>query len=118
VSRYSRTAAIFPSRNSSWVFRDESAHMAFAFEVVRTIRAEEPELFDETLNGAVGEMLEEAIDCETQFAEDLLGAGVSGLSVRDVRPYLEFCPLGRPLLPAHDSAQNEHIADALKVIGA
>jgi ribonucleoside-diphosphate reductase beta chain len=76
---------------TSWVFRDESAHMAFAFEVVRTIRTEEPELFDKTLTAAVGGMLEEAIDCETQFAEDLLGAGVSGLSVRDVRRYLEFC---------------------------
>ena len=31
---------------TNWVFRDESAHMAFAFEVVNTIRAEEPELFD------------------------------------------------------------------------
>ena len=76
---------------TSWVFRDESAHMAFAFEVVRTVRAEEPELFDETLTAAVGEMLEEAIDCETQFAEDLLGAGAIGMSVRDVRRYLEFC---------------------------
>ncbi len=39
----------------------------------------------------VSEMLDEAIDCETQFAEDLLGGGVAGLSVRDVRKYLEFC---------------------------
>jgi len=26
-----------------------------------------------------------------QFAEDLLSGGVNGLSVRDVRHYLEFC---------------------------
>ena len=26
-------------------------------------------------------MIDEAIDCETQFAEDLLGGGVAGLSV-------------------------------------
>jgi ribonucleoside-diphosphate reductase beta chain len=36
-------------------------------------------------------MLEEAIACETQFAEDLLGSGIAGLSVKDVRTYLEFC---------------------------
>jgi ribonucleoside-diphosphate reductase beta chain len=76
---------------TSWVFRDESAHMAFAFEVVRTVRREEPELFDEDLTRAVLDMLEEAIECETQFAEDLLGGGVGGLSVKDVRGYLEFC---------------------------
>ncbi|HEX7112184.1 MAG TPA: ribonucleotide-diphosphate reductase subunit beta, partial [Mizugakiibacter sp.] len=34
---------------TNWVFRDESCHMAFAFEVIRTVRAEEPELFDDAL---------------------------------------------------------------------
>jgi ribonucleoside-diphosphate reductase beta chain len=76
---------------TNWVFRDESAHMAFAFEVVRTVRREEPELFDSDLSASVLSMLEEAIDCETQFAEDLLGDGVVGISVCDVRRYLEFC---------------------------
>jgi len=76
---------------TNWVFRDESGHMAFAFEVVRTVRQEEPDLFDADLERAVGEMIEEAIACETQFAEDLLGGGVAGLSVATVRQYLEFC---------------------------
>jgi ribonucleoside-diphosphate reductase beta chain len=76
---------------TSWVFRDESAHMAFAFEVVRTVRSEEPELFDAEFERSVYAMLEEAIDAETQFAEDLLGGGVVGLSVGEVRGYLEFC---------------------------
>jgi len=76
---------------TNWVFRDESAHMAFAFEVVHTVRAEEPDLFDQETTAAVARMLDEAIDCETQFAEDLLGGGVAGLSVADVRRYLEFC---------------------------
>ena len=31
---------------TNWVFRDESMHMAFAFDVVDTVRAQEPELFD------------------------------------------------------------------------
>jgi ribonucleoside-diphosphate reductase beta chain len=73
------------------VFRDESAHMAFAFEVVKTVRHEEPELFDAEMAEAVRVMLEEAVTCETQFAEDLLGGGVAGLSVSAVRQYLEFC---------------------------
>ena len=76
---------------TNWVFRDESAHMAFAFEAVSTIRREEPELFDAKLTQAVFAMVEDAIDCETGFAEDLLGSGIAGLSVRDVRSYLEFC---------------------------
>ena len=76
---------------TNWVFRDESAHMAFAFEVVDTVRREEPDLFDADLEREVYEMLDEAIACETQFAEDLLSGGVAGLSLRDMRQYLEFC---------------------------
>jgi ribonucleoside-diphosphate reductase beta chain len=75
---------------TNWVFRDESAHMAFAFEVVATARREDPHLFDATFERDVRQMMAEAIDCETSFAEDLLGGGIAGLSVRDVRQYLEF----------------------------
>jgi ribonucleoside-diphosphate reductase beta chain len=75
---------------TNWVFRDESAHMQFAFEVVRVVREEEPGLFDARLAAEVGAMLDEAIACETQFAEDLLSGGVAGLSPRDMRQYLEF----------------------------
>ncbi len=76
---------------TNWVFRDESAHMDFAFEVIRTVRQEEPGLFDADLEAKVVQMMEEAVECETQFAEDLLGGGVAGLSVADVRGYLEYC---------------------------
>jgi ribonucleoside-diphosphate reductase beta chain len=75
---------------TNWVFRDESAHMAFAFEVVATVRREEPDLFDAAFEQEVTQMMAEAIDCETAFAEDLLAGGIAGLSVRDMRQYLEF----------------------------
>ncbi|HEY6402087.1 MAG TPA: ribonucleotide-diphosphate reductase subunit beta [Blastocatellia bacterium] len=75
---------------TNWVFRDESMHMAFSFEVVKIARQEEPELFDEALSASLYEMLEEAIACEMQFAEDLLSGGVAGLSTRDMRQYLRF----------------------------
>jgi ribonucleoside-diphosphate reductase beta chain len=75
---------------TNWVFRDESCHMNFAFAVVETVRAEEPELFDEDLKERIVEMLEEAVECEYQFAEDLLGQGISGLSTVDTREYLQF----------------------------
>ena len=75
---------------TNWVFRDESAHMAFAFEVVETVRREEPELFDASFERDVRQMMEDAIDCEAAFAEDLLAGGIAGLSVHDVRQYLEY----------------------------
>ena len=35
-------------------------------------------------------MFEEAVECEVMFAEDLLGGGISGMSIKDMRTYLEF----------------------------
>jgi ribonucleoside-diphosphate reductase beta chain len=74
---------------TNWVFRDESMHMAFAFDVVDTVRAEEPDLFDAELAAEIRQMLVEGVDAEAQFAEDLLGQGVAGLTTADMRAYLE-----------------------------
>jgi ribonucleoside-diphosphate reductase beta chain len=75
---------------TNWVFRDESMHMQFALEVVDSVRREEPELFDDALIADVNKMIEQAVECETLFARDLLGQGVPGMSVADMRTYLEF----------------------------
>ncbi|GAB3966220.1 ribonucleotide-diphosphate reductase subunit beta [Streptomyces sparsus] len=74
---------------TNWVFRDESCHMDFAFHVVDTVRAEEPELFDEELRGQVVAMLREAVDAELQFARDLCGDGLAGMNTGSMRAYLE-----------------------------
>ena len=53
---------------TNWVFRDESCHMNFALEVVNTVRTEEPELFDERMARDIAEMIDDAVECEMQFA--------------------------------------------------
>jgi ribonucleoside-diphosphate reductase beta chain len=75
---------------TNWVFRDESCHMNFALEVVNTVRAEEPELFDAQLEADIRKMLAEAIECESLFAADVLGEGVPGMSLADTRTYLQY----------------------------
>ncbi len=75
---------------TNWVFRDESMHIEFANEVIRTARKEEPGLFNEQMNEMVVQMIEDAIDCEMAFAKDILDHGVAGLTARDMRQYLEF----------------------------
>ncbi|MDP1720888.1 MAG: ribonucleotide-diphosphate reductase subunit beta [Candidatus Nanopelagicaceae bacterium] len=75
---------------TNWVFRDESMHMAFAFDVIDTVRAEDPTLFDEELSAQVKAMMLEAVDAEFHFAEDLLGGGVAGMTADEMRRYLEF----------------------------
>jgi len=75
---------------TNWVFRDESMHIAFANEVIHTARREEPHLFNEQMNEMVIQMMEDAIECEMAFAQDILEGGIAGLSLRDMRQYLEF----------------------------
>jgi ribonucleoside-diphosphate reductase beta chain len=75
---------------TNWVFRDESAHMDFAFSVVDTVRAEEPELFDEKLEAEVRSMMHEAILCEYRFGEDVLTGGIPGFSLPELKEYLQF----------------------------
>ena len=94
---------------TNWVFRDESCHMAFAFEVIDTVRREEPSLFDDALRGEIVKMLTEAVECEMAFAQDVLSGGVVGLSLKDMRQYLEYCAdqrLGQLGMARHFVATN------------
>lgn len=74
---------------TNWVFRDESAHMRFAFAVVDVIRRETPHLW-EGMEDRVSDMLCEAIDCEMQFCDDVLSYGVVGLTKADMQEYLRY----------------------------
>ena len=54
-------------------------------------------------------MVDEAIACETQFAQDVLVGGVAGLSPVEMRQYLEYCAdqrLATLGLPARYGARN------------
>lgn len=94
---------------TNWVFRDESMHMEFAFSVVDTVRAEEPDLFDDELGAQVTRMIEEAVAAELAFAHDLCGDGLRGMSAESMRQYLEYVAdrrLGRLDLPLRYGTAN------------
>lgn len=75
---------------TNWVFRDESAHIEFALAVIDIVRCERPQLFDEAFAHNATAMIREAVECEVAFAEDTLRLGVSGLSVANMREYLQY----------------------------
>ncbi len=87
-----RSRGLLPglAAGTNWVFRDESGHMAFAFEVIRTARLEDPALFDDAMERDVRRMLDEAIEVEAAFADDVLSGGVNGLSPQEMRQYLRY----------------------------
>lgn len=75
---------------TNWVFRDESAHIDFAFKVIETVTTEEPDLMDDKMIEDVKVMLQDAINCEMKFAKEILDQGIAGLTEKDMRTYLEF----------------------------
>lgn len=75
---------------TNWVFRDESAHIDFAFKVIETVTTEEPDLIDDKMKEDVKVMLQDAINCEMKFAKEILDQGIAGLTEKDMRTYLEF----------------------------
>ena len=94
---------------TNWVFRDESCHIDFAFQVIDIIREEEPYLFDSHLRDTIVAMFHEAIDCEMAFGTDILQAGVSGLSLKDMKSYLEYVAdlrLNRLGIPSQFKSKN------------
>ena len=87
-----RSRGLLPglAAGTNWVFRDESGHMAFAFEVIHTARREDPGLFDADMANDVRRMLQEAVEVEAAFADDVLSQGVNGLSPGEMRQYLRY----------------------------
>ena len=75
---------------TNWVFRDESCHIEFAYAVIDVIRQEEPDLFDSAFQDHITAMFHEAIDCELSFASEILSNGVGGLSLKDMKSYLQY----------------------------
>jgi ribonucleoside-diphosphate reductase beta chain len=53
--------------DTNWVFRDESCHLGFAFEVVKLVPSQQPDLWDADLEKDIVAMLREAVDAEAQF---------------------------------------------------
>ncbi len=75
---------------TNWVFRDESAHMNFAFEVIEIARQEDPTIFTPQMNDMIVQMISEAVECEMAFADDVLDLGIAGMSKKDMRQYLQY----------------------------
>lgn len=76
---------------TNWVFRDETMHIEAAMQAIQAIRNEYPELFTKELEERVEAMIEEAIEVEMAFCEDVLTFGVSGLSPKLMKEYLCYC---------------------------
>ena len=94
---------------TNWVFRDESCHIDFAFKAVEVAVREEPSLIQPGMKDMIIAMFHEAIDCELCFADEILSQGVAGLSLKDMKAYLQYVTdlrLERIGIPAQFKVKN------------
>ncbi len=75
---------------TNWVFRDETMHIEAAMQAIAVIRKEYPQLFDASLEQHVDSMIEEALSVELAFCEDVLSLGISGMSPKMMKEYLQY----------------------------
>ena len=87
-----RSRGLLPglAAGTNWVFRDESAHMAFAFEVLRHGAAGAAGAVRCGMGGERARDDGAAVECESPFADDVLSGGVIGMTRSDMRQYLEY----------------------------
>ena len=94
---------------TNWVFRDESCHIDFAFKAMEIVVKEEPSLIQPNMKNMIIAMFNEAIDCELMFAEEILSQGMAGMSLKDMKTYLQYITdlrLERIGIPAQFKVRN------------
>jgi len=94
---------------TNWVFRDESCHIDFAFKAMEIAVREEPSLIQPNMKNMIIAMFNEAIDCELMFAEEILSQGMAGMSLKDMKTYLQYITdlrLERIGIPAQFKVRN------------
>ena len=78
LSAYPRASRIYP------MIRSDSPPNALFGSLAR------PDNLPDEIAQQIRQMVVEGVEAEAQFAEDLLGQGVAGLSTTDMRSYLEY----------------------------
>jgi ribonucleoside-diphosphate reductase beta chain len=73
-----------------YILRDESMHMNFGIDVFNQIKIENPHLWTGELQDELIAMLREAVELETQYAQDTMPRGVLGLNAQMFEQYLQF----------------------------
>ena len=73
-----------------YILRDESMHMNFGIDVINQIKIENPHLWTDSFKQETLQMIQAAVNLETQYAQDTMPRGVLGLNAPMFGEYLRF----------------------------
>jgi len=73
-----------------YILRDETVHLNFGIDLINTIKAENPDIWDEEYQREIYDMIDEAVELEIAYAEDCLPNGILGLNANLFRDYVQY----------------------------
>lgn len=85
-----RNKMVGTAEQFQYILRDESMHMNFGIDVINQIKIENPELWTESFQQEIIEMIKDGVELEYQYAVDTMPRGILGYNVEMFRDYLYF----------------------------
>lgn len=73
-----------------YIMRDESMHMNFGIDLINGIKAENPHLWTKEFQDAITNKIRRATELESEYAKELVGNGMLGMSADSFRGYVEY----------------------------
>ena len=73
-----------------YTLRDESLHITFGTSLLNKIREQHHDVWDATLDKELTGYLQEAVNLEVQYAEDVLPTGILGLNADMFVQYMQY----------------------------
>ncbi|MCL4361544.1 ribonucleotide-diphosphate reductase subunit beta [Candidatus Dependentiae bacterium] len=73
-----------------YIMRDESIHLAFGCDLINTIKAENPEIWNSEFQQNVITLIKKAVNLEKRYAFDACPDGILGLGPKQFCDYIEY----------------------------
>ena len=78
------------SQQFQYILRDESMHMNFGIDVINQIKVENPELWSESFQTEMINLIKDGVALETQYARDTMPKPILGMNAELFEEYLKF----------------------------
>lgn len=73
-----------------FIMRDESLHLAFGCDLINTIKAENPECWDQSFQDELVSLIKQSVELEKIYAKDACPQGMLGINAEQFCEYVEY----------------------------
>jgi len=73
-----------------YIMRDESLHLALGCDLINTIKAENPEVWTQSFQDEIVDLIKESVILEQQYAHDACPQGMLGINADQFAEYVEY----------------------------